>query len=75
VRRVFYSWGRDVAGQARRGLCSWAGMLSCQVRRVVLGRRVALPGAAPVLLPTAAISGTLCHWKDGFARFVQLVRP
>jgi hypothetical protein len=50
-------------------------MLSCQGRRLFLGRRVVLPGAAPVLLPTAAISGTLCHWTDGFARFVQLVRP
>jgi hypothetical protein len=44
-------------------------------RALFLARHVVLPDAAPVLLPTAAISGTLCHWKDGFARFVQLVRP
>jgi len=38
-------------------------------------RRVARLGTPLVLLPGAAIGGTLCHWKAGFARFVRRLRP
>jgi len=54
--------------QLARLLPRWVGALFCWPVR-------SSAGAALVLLPGAAIGGTLCHWKDGFARFVRRLRP
>ena len=67
-----------VGASGRHVVLPGAACVCWVVARVVLPGRacvVLLPGAALVLLPTAAISGTLCHWKDGFARFVRRLRP